>query len=62
MSIEYYIIKLHFKHELSIKEIAAIINKTELYVAKIIAVEKQTITDLRRKETWLILNEEQKNQ
>ena len=62
MNIEYYIIKLHFKHELSIKEIAAIINKTELYVAKIIAVEKQTIIDLKRKETWLILNEEQKNQ
>lgn len=62
MSIEYYIIKLHFKHELSIKEIAAIINKTELYVAKVIAVEKQTIIDLKRKETWLIINEEQKNQ
>ena len=50
MSVEYYIIMLHFKHKISSKEIAEIVGKTHLFVSKVIAIEQQTIDELTRQE------------
>lgn len=63
MSVEYYIIMLHFKHKISSKEIAEIVNKTHLFVSKVIAIEQQTIDELKRQDfkEWHTQREEPKN-
>jgi len=63
MSVEYYIIMLHFKHKISSKEIAEIVGKTHLFVSKVIAIEQQTIDELKRQEfkEWHIQEEKPKS-
>jgi hypothetical protein len=54
---------LHFKHKISSKEIAEIVNKTHLFVSKVIAIEQQTIDELKRQDfkEWHTQREEPKS-